>query len=177
MSHLTYMFSYRISAPEQTTQDTSTASKRSRFNTLTTRIQDSGETSMPIICASPKRFWIMSGISRSKVLLKTQWPDYNIIQNMLVRLYDTKRRVYVDPNLETQVNVAMQGPCFNCNGDHLSKNCRKYPSKCLKCGKIWHLAEFCDKIHQFTQNLSERINDRKEYPSRDLGINNYPSRN
>jgi hypothetical protein len=39
------------------------------------------------------------GFLDQKKLMEPQWPDYNIIQNMLVRLYDTKRRVYADPNL------------------------------------------------------------------------------
>ena len=38
-------------------------------------------------------------------IMEPQWHDYNIIQNILVRLYNTKRRVYADPNLETQVNT------------------------------------------------------------------------
>ena len=76
---------------------------------------------------------------------------------MLVRLYDTKRRIYADPNTEAQVNAAMTGPCFNCKGEHLLKNCRRAPNKCAECGKLGHLEvhleEFYDRIQQFTSKF------------------------
>jgi len=93
--------------------------------------------------------------------MEPQWPDCTIIQNMLVRLYDTKRRVYADPNTETQVNAAMTGPCFNCKGEHLSKNCRRASNKCTKCGKLGRFEEFCDKIQQFTNKFEQR-DDRSQ---------------
>jgi len=80
-----------------------------------------------------------------KVLMEPQWSDYNILQNMLGRLYDTKRRVSSD-NAETQINAAISEPCFNCKGDHLSKNCRRTPHRCVKNGKNGHLEEFCERI-------------------------------
>ena len=58
------------------------------------------------------------------------------------------RRVYADPNTETQVNAAMTGSYFKCKGEHLSKNCRRAPNKCTKCDKLGHLEEFCDRIQQ-----------------------------
>ena len=107
-----------------------------------------------------------------KVPMERVWPDYVAIQNMLTRLYDTKRRVYSDPNAETQVNAVMTGPCFNCKGPHLSKNCRRSPNKCNKCGRLGHLEELCDRIQQFTQEGSkigekrESFGDRKDYTGR-----------
>jgi len=47
------------------------------------------------------------------VLMEPVWPDSVKIHHMIMRLSDTKRRVYSDPNSETTVNAAMIGLCFN----------------------------------------------------------------
>ena len=97
------------------------------------------------------------------VLMEPQWPDCNIIRKMLVRLYDTKRRVYADPKTETQVNAAMTGPCFNCKGEHLFKNCRRFPNKCSKCGKFGHLEEFYRRLSNKLEQRDDRSQDNR-YP-------------
>ena len=86
-----------------------------------------------------------------KVLTERQWPDHSQIQAELTRLKDAKRRIYQDPNLETHVNAAQIGPCFNCKGNHWSKDCRKEPVVCHKCGRKGHLQEFCDRISSYSR--------------------------
>jgi hypothetical protein len=85
-----------------------------------------------------------------KVLTERQLSDHSQIQAELVRLKDAKRRIYQDPNAETQVNAVQQlGPCINCKGNHWSIRC--ILSNCPQCGERGHLQEFCNRIHSYPQ--------------------------
>ena len=101
-----------------------------------------------------------------KVLTERQWPDHSQMRAELTRLKDAKRRIYQDPNLETHVNAAQIGPCFNCKGNHWSKDCRKEPTVCHKCGRRRHLQEFYDRISSYSRGedrQDERQVQRKTY--------------
>jgi hypothetical protein len=92
-----------------------------------------------------------------KVLTERVWPDHSVIEAELIRLRDAKRRIYQDPNLEANVNAAQSsGPCFNCRGNHWSKDCKREPTTCYKCGKRGHLQEFCDRISSYSKEDDRR---------------------
>ena len=97
---------------------------------------------------------------------------------MLVRLYDTKQRVYADLILKLKWTLR----CKIHDSTAKEIMCRRtadnlQTAKYLKYGKTRHLTEFCDRIQQFTQKLSESITERKEYLSREHEGNNYQSWN
>ena len=97
-----------------------------------------------------------------KVLTERVWPDHSVIEAELIRLRDAKRRIYQDPNLESNVNaVQSSGPCFNCKGNHWSKDCKKELTTCYKCGKRGHLQEFCDQISSYSRD--DRRENKKSY--------------
>ena len=80
-------------------QDMWTASKQSKLNFPMMWNQDYGVIKTHKYVQALKEHDEFHSFLDQKVLMEPQWPDYNIIQNMLVRLYDAKRRVYVDPNV------------------------------------------------------------------------------
>ena len=85
-----------------------------------------------------------------KVLTERVWPDHSVSEAKLIRLRDAKRKIYQDLNLESNVNaVQSSGPCFNCKGNHWSKDCKKKLTTGYKCAKRGHLQEFCDQISSY----------------------------
>ena len=48
--------------------------------------------------------------------------------------------------------------CFNCGGNHFRANCQRAPSKCNKCGKMGHLARYCDVIQEIIKKKKEEEN-------------------
>ena len=94
MNHLTDMFSYRIFAPKNVRTDF--IRYGDSIEAIETQYPDDVNSILwrdimtHKFVQSLKEFEEFHGFLDQKVLMESQWLDYNIIQNMLVRLYVTK---------------------------------------------------------------------------------------
>ena len=123
-----------------------------------------------------KEFEENHGFLDQKVLMEPQWPDYNIIQNMLVRQnMQNEESMQI---LVLKLKSTLQCKVYVSTAKEII--CRTTAAnlqQMIEIGKTGHLAEFCDRIQQFTQKVPERITERRDYPFREQGSNSYQSRN
>jgi hypothetical protein len=103
----------------------------------------------------------------SQILPLTEWPEPIVAYNQVVKILDAKRRMEgQNSHGEVSANAARMtpGPCFNCGGKHLSKECRQPQSICSKCGRRGHLPEFCEKVQSFGRDQGQ---SRERFPTKD----------
>lgn len=63
-------------------------------------------------------------------------------------MIDNERRMNTEQS-DTTANAAINnGPCFKCEGPHMSRHCSEPDPTCFKCGQNGHIAEFCDRLKQ-----------------------------
>jgi hypothetical protein len=97
-----------------------------------------------------------------------QWPSGPEIMASITNYADAMLKLQKDNNHgEVQANSASSdarayalGPCFNCGGTHLSRECKREPIKCHKCGRSGHMADFCDRVQSHNTNWQDK---KKEY--------------
>lgn len=67
-----------------------------------------------------------------QVLLNPAWPDYDVMHAAVTNITDNQRQLSNADYGELMANAAMQrGPCSNCAGTHVSRDCRKKPNRVL----------------------------------------------
>jgi hypothetical protein len=105
-----------------------------------------------------------------------QWPTGPQIMASITNYADSMLKLQKDNNHgEVQANSASSdarayamGPCFNCGGTHLSRECKKEPNKCYKCGRSGHMAEYCDRVQSHNSNWQDKKKENSQFK-------NYPN--
>jgi hypothetical protein len=105
------------------------------------------------------------------------WPNHQALSDRLNTYYiNTEKMKGVISNEGSYASNAKSSEleCFNCGGNHFKATCPRGASKCNKCGRMGHLAKYCNAIQDLIKKKKDednvvskkRSDDSSEYKAR-----------